>query len=121
MLGHSTAGAWSAPSPTALSVGFRNVGEVAHDVPAVLRIDLGASVGESQPARERPQRPPLGGGWHGKAVTGGESVSGLRYGGLRFSLPQSASLTAPSSEGALLGRLRRHSFAPNVRGNVLDI
>ena len=50
---------------------------------------------------ERHKRPPLGGSWHGKAVAGGESVTSQQQEGLTRSLPQSASLTAPSSEGAL--------------------
>ena len=44
-------------------------------------------------------RPPLGGGWHGDSRDWGRECSG--HTDLPSSLPQSASLTAPSSEGAL--------------------
>ena len=52
------------------------------------------------------ERPPLGGGWHGVSRGWGresKSFVYLRYAVIiaTFSLPQSASLTAPSSEGAL--------------------
>ena len=57
----------------------------------------------NETARSAQKRPPLGGGWHGRAVTGGESLSSQHSSSPKFSLPQSASLTAPSSEGAFWG------------------
>ena len=67
--------------------------------------DIGRCPASACRKKSEKERPPLGGGWHGVSRDWGrepESFVYLRYMVVieTFSLPQSASLTAPSSEGA---------------------